>query len=86
MTQPTRRPIPVFGKPGPDKQTMRFSAMTGCACGCGQLPRFIFQIGPIGVTITDPVACASLIEELRAGYALIFPDAPPLTAPETANQ
>jgi hypothetical protein len=64
----------TYGEPGPGKGRVSIKAMTACDCGCGLGARFEFRIedGP-GVAIDDPVAIRSLIDEMEAGFELLWP-------------
>ena len=64
----------VHGTPGTGKGPVAFRAMTACACGCGLKARFDFQVGHNVVSIDDPDAIRALIEEMAAGFKLLFPD------------
>jgi hypothetical protein len=68
------RPLKVHGEPGPGKGLVLFKAMTACDCGCGLPNRFEFRVGRDLISIDDPAAIKSLIEEMKAGFKLLWPD------------
>lgn len=68
------RPLRILGTPGPGKGPVLFKAMTACDCGCGLKERFEFCIGRDKIAIDDPEAVRTLIEEMQAGYRLLWPE------------
>jgi hypothetical protein len=69
------RPIQVHGTPGFGTGPVAFRAMTACDCGCGLKDRFEFKVGRDEVAIDDPEPIRLFIEEMVAGFKLLFPDA-----------
>jgi hypothetical protein len=47
--------------------------MTACDCGCGRGDRFEFKVGRDEVSIEDPALIRLFIEEMAAGFKLLFP-------------
>lgn len=68
------RPTKVFGEPGPRKGCVLFEARTACECGCGLKARFEFRVSQGTVSIDDPAAIKALIDEMKAGFELLWPD------------
>ena len=80
------RPLQVHGTPGPNKAPVLFLAKTACDCGCGLKARFEFQVGHDQVRIDDPLALRALIEEMAAGFKLLFPDEKQPRLPEADSR
>jgi hypothetical protein len=73
-----QRPLRIMGEPGPGKGPVVFKAITACDCGCGLKARFEFTVGRDSVAIDDPAAIQGLIEEMKAGFCLLWPQEPHL--------